>query len=248
MAAVRRCVIVLWAILALSVASCGGGGSDRASPRVLLVTAADVDYQADMVSKLQAFGVFQTVEGLDASTTGGTPTLSELLGYDAVMVVKDDSFLNRTDLGNVLADYVDQGRGVVLAHFVFEGSSHPAGRFETASYTAIDNGFAGSDDGPFGMSVVNSHPILQGVTSFDGGTASFRPEGASTVPGSTIVATWDDGASTPLIVTRTIGAARRCDLGFYPPTSDTGRTDFVQASSDSMLIVANALRWVAGDL
>lgn len=230
----------------LLVACGGGGGKGGEDPSVLLVVAMETEFQNDLISKLQAFNRFSAIDLFDATT--GSPTLQQLLDYDSVLVSKDIDFIDRVALGNALADYVDQGGGVVLAQFVFEGGAHPSGRFETAGYTIISNGFFTEGDGPFGYFVVNQHPILDNVTTFNGGTSSYRPAGAGIAPGSTLVATWNDPGSTPLVATRIIGTARRCDLGFFPVTSDSGRTDFVQANTDAMRIVANALRWVAGDL
>ena len=215
-------------------------------PRVLLVVSLLPAYTADLVEKLTATEAFDAVDVFEA--TAGAPTLASLEAHDSVLVVRDLAFSDRVGLGNVLADYLDAGGGIVLTYFAFAADTHPSGRFEADGYQVIDNGFAGGGDGPLGMTPLEDHPILQGVTSFDGGTSSYRPLGATVAAGATVVARWNDAAGTPLVATRTVGGRRRCDLGFFPPTSDTGRADFVQASTDAVRIVANALRWVAGDL
>jgi hypothetical protein len=83
---------------------------------------------------------------------------------------------------------------------------------------------------------------MQGVSSFDGGSFSARPQNTNISPGSTLVAEWSDGRL--LVVTKTIGGVQRADLGFYPPSSDV-RSDFWVSSTDGALLMANALTWVA---
>src|SRR5262249_22039984 len=49
----------------------------------------------------------------------GTPTLAQLQQYDAVLNFTNYPPTNPSALGNVLADYVDGGGGLVLATFSF---------------------------------------------------------------------------------------------------------------------------------
>ncbi len=246
---------VLLLLLALSATACGssnGTATPATPPSVLVVHAADpVSIVTDVSTKLAAFGVFTTVVEFDAIVA--TPDLATLQMYDAVMVMGDEDFFSSSALGDVLADYVDAGGGVVLTMFSVgpSGTNTPQGRFASANYFAMSGATGNLGDAYRSLVAVQAaHPILQGVSSFGGASNSFAPTGATPVAGATLIATWDDMVATPLIVTRQVGAvsARRADLGFYPPTQDTGRTDFIDPATDSMLIVANALRWVAGDL
>lgn len=231
--------------------SCGGGSpadplpSDR--PRVLLVHAIQPGYTTDVVGKLGAFGVFQAVDDFQADE--GTPSLARLQGYDAVLVMSDAGFEDATALGDVLADYLDAGGGIVVAMFgLNDDGLGVMGRFRTDDAFIIQPAGHVAGDGPFGLTVTAAaHPILGGVSAFGGGSGSIRPGGTALRAGATLVATWDDTPGTPLVATGEIGGQRRVDLGFFPPTSDVSG-GFVDASSDAMRIVANALRWVAGDL
>jgi hypothetical protein len=82
---------------------------------------------------------------------------------------------------------------------------------------------------------------MNGVTSFSGGTSSFRALTTALTPGSTLIAQWSDG--------KTLVAAganpRRIDLGFYPPSSSCV-SSFWDANTDGDLLMANALSTVAG--
>ncbi len=236
-------LLTSFTIIATGLPGCGGrGSSPQPLPlRVLVVHAVpNPAYETDIITKLVAFGIFATVDGFDAGSA--TPSLVTLQGYDVALVVKDSNFDDIPALGNVLADFVDGGGGVVVTHFTFEGGEL-TGRFLTDNYFAIDPGFDDSG-GPFGMTPLIPHPILTGVTTFSGGTSSYRPENATVAAGATVVAEWADGNNTPLIVVRVVNGHRRCDLGFYPPTDDTGRANFVDSTTDALRIVANALLWV----
>jgi hypothetical protein len=241
---------VLLAVLVACLAACGG--SDGGAPlRILVIGGVDPDVP-DVQAKLAAFGIFETVDGFDGQAV--TPSLAVLQDYDAVLVMSYAAFADPVAMGNALADYVDRGGGVVLTMFTLLSSFGLDGRFQSDNYFAIQetaNQVAG--DGPVGMIVHDAgHPILSGVSTFDGGTASFRPLSPGLHASAHVVAGWLDGVvtSTPLVVTRTAGtnAARRVDLGFYPATTDTGSSQYVDPASDALRIVANALRWAARDL
>jgi hypothetical protein len=216
---------------------------------VLIVHAVGDGYSSDVESKLAALGVFSSLGRFDASA--GTPTLSALQSFDAVLVISDDFFDDPAALGDVLADYVDGGGGVVLGLFTavsLPAGLAPTGRFQVDDYFVLSPGTNTSGDGPYGMVVLDGgHPVLGGVSTFDGGTGSYRPVGSTVSSAYDEIAKWADVPGTPLVATRSIGGTRRVDLSFYPVTSDVNGS-FVSAASDAMRIVANSLRWVAGDL
>jgi hypothetical protein len=228
----------------------GGGGGPPGPPSVLVVyTETLPGWAADVVAKLTAFGVFSSVDPFDGFPA--TPTLAQLQAYDAVLLLSTACFADPVALGNNLADYVDGGGGVVVSGYgwITPGCETPNGRFLADDYAVIPRGFLAQFDGPWPLVPVNAaHPILSGVVTFGSGTAAARPAGAVVPPGYDLVATFGDPTTTPLVATRLIGVVRRADLGFFPPTQDTGQAGFVDPTTDAMLVVANALRWVSGDL
>jgi len=58
-----------------------------------------------------AFGDLGTVTAYDAGY--GTPTLDELLDYDVVITWNNYGYADAYALGDVLADYVDEGGKVI---------------------------------------------------------------------------------------------------------------------------------------
>jgi hypothetical protein len=248
----RRLVLFALCIglLATGGGGCGGGGGgDEVHVAILFGgagAAAPLAREADVVAKLSALGVFDSLTSIDVGLS--TPVLDVLLDFDAVLVYSDAAFADPVALGDVLADYVDAGGRVVLAVFAFDAATFGVhGRFETDQYFAIPGSAGDTSGGSLTLGTVHDagHPIMAGVSSFGGGTDSFRPMTTSVDPAATRIADWSDG--TPLVAVRTIGGARRADLGFFPSSSDAEPT-FWDASTDGDLLMGNALLWVAGEI
>jgi len=91
----------------------------------------------------------------------------------------------------VLADYVDGGGGVVVAVFSFYNPTHSLGldgRISSANYLPFTQ--PGGQTGGNGLTMViddAQHPIMAGVTTFNGGTSSYS-HALAMQTGSTLVA------------------------------------------------------------
>jgi|GEM_PF-4326950 len=214
-------------------------------PRVLICGAEPSDNHAslaDIQEKLEATGQFSEVGVMNVNAWERTPTLAELQAYDAVMVYSN-SYYDEAAMGDVMADYVDGGGGVVCTMFEVGGTTQMEGRWATNGYYAISRGTVKSGTRTYlGTVLEPDHLIMQGVTSFNGGPESFRPATFGIAQGAVRIANWSDGR--PLVATKMIGNTRRADLGFYPVSSDV-ENRFWDASTDGALLMANALSWVA---
>ncbi len=220
----------------------------QSRPRTIAVLAAEnTDSRlADVLSKLVATGLFDSVDAINTHTS--TPTLAQLQNYRAVLMYSSTDMQDAVQSGNVLADYIDAGGGVVVAVFAQNsiGNRVPAGRFASANYYVIPPGDILVSGMGIGLGTVNfEHPIMQGFSEFSGGSLAYRPQSTSVVSGSTVIARWND--SRPLVVTREIGDIRRVDLGFWPVSSD-GLPGAWDATTDGDLLMANALLYVMGDI
>jgi hypothetical protein len=200
----------------------------------------------DVQNKLIATGAFNSVTTYNLYSTG-TPTLAYLQGFDAVLVYTDYGCQDPTTFGNNLAAYIDGGGGVV--NCVFSNASVLInGAFNTTAYQVIvpNNGQNSSPQLTLGTILDPCHAIIQGITSFDGGSSSYRSSSNTLAPGATFVANWSNG---DWLVAQKTGVgpmnARRADLNFYPPSS-TVRSDFWDAATQGGQLMANALLWVAG--
>jgi predicted ester cyclase len=163
----------------------------------------------------------------------GTPTLDQLENYDAVVTWSNYQPYDREALGNVLADYVDQGGGVVIGAFAFSGTSWwgIGGRIMDPSYTPLASQNSGNHFNWSTMEIVNpSHPIMNGVTT----ATDFYRDYTMLTNGSELVARWNDGEN--------FVAAKGNIVGVNSYFGDS-----YQYSGDVPAIVHNSLLFVAGE-
>jgi hypothetical protein len=227
-----------------------GGGVWRAfdlyGAATVAVLAAEqtAAWNADVVAKISGVG---SLAGVDLiSVTGGAaiPSLAQLCHYQSVLVFSDNDFTDPVATGNVLADYVDQGGGVVLQTFAFitNGSATYgiAGRISTNGYLPFT---ATSTAYPANLTMVKDlpqHPLLDGVNTFNGGSTSFQNSPMSTNTGAIQVAHWSNGQA--FAGGKVNGAGRSAGLNFFPPSSDAFPSSWVSAT-DGARLMANALLW-----
>jgi len=226
-------------------ATCGQAGL----PKVLLLHADFAGYVADVQSKLVATGAFSAVDLYDGGSN--TPTLAELNGYNAVLVYSNFGWANADLLGDNLAAYVDGGGGVVTAIFAASGANFGliGGAFSSTSdyQVIVPSSATGFSHAYLGMIHMPGHPLMSGVTSFDGGDGSYRSTSTTLAPGGYRVADWTDG--TMLITARDNAGAggnrKRVDLGMFPASSDVEPGFFWLSSTSGATIMKNALQYVA---
>jgi hypothetical protein len=211
--------------------------ADASAQRVALLAAEYTARALDVRAQLIRAGLTD-ITVIDA--TVGSPTAAELLQYDVVYTWSDLPYGNPTALGNALADYVDQGGGVVQGVFSFYTT--PGGRWSTGMYAPFSTGF--SREG-FSLTLVPvvAHPILNGVTSFDGGFSSYHHSGISAQGCATVIANWSNGQ--PLVaVRRGPNGGRIVGLNMYAPSANA-YPYFWNILTDGHILMANALKWAA---
>lgn len=215
---------------------CAGGA------HVAVFGAAQLSYNTDVQSKILGVGTIAQVDAFLVSGGNPVPTLAALRKYKSVLVYSDASFNNSTNLGNVLADYVDQGGGVVIATFSFysSGGLGIQGRLATGGYLPFTSAGQSSASGLTMVKDLPTHPILDGVASFNGGNSSYHNSSITTANGAALVAHWSNGQ--PLVGAREAGPGRVVGLNFYPPSNAALGGGWL-ASSDGGRLMANALLW-----
>ncbi|MEN8008585.1 MAG: choice-of-anchor D domain-containing protein, partial [Candidatus Krumholzibacteriota bacterium] len=141
---------------------------------------------SEIQAELLAFSDITVVDFFDANN--GTPTLADLEPYHVVIISNGNPFQDPVLLGNVLADYVDLGGGVVQTIASFVNGFHLAGRFMDEGYSPFDLGI-----GPIGSGTLAafdaSHPIMDGVATVTADLLATAPLAA----GAQWVADWDMG-------------------------------------------------------
>ena len=144
-------------------------------------------------------------------------------------------------MGNTLADYLDQGGGVVPQTFGFYSGSTLGlqGRI-TNSYLPFTGGSQANPGTETLVADVPAHPLLNGVNTFNGGSSSFMNSPITMANGATLVGHWSNGQ--PLIGALNDGAGRVAGLNFFPPSNDV-RSDFWVSTTDGARLMLNALLW-----
>jgi hypothetical protein len=134
----------------------------------VLMAASDVEgFQINIINGLLGFSDFDSVDWWNMSTLG-TPSLSDIEGYDCVVTWSDDSWPDATAWGNTLADYVDGGGTVVLAVFSFQQGIDIQGRIITSGYSPMltnDSDHYSNDTIDLANPDEPGHPFLDGLTS-----------------------------------------------------------------------------------
>ena len=208
----------------------------------VLAAEGTASWNADVISKITSTGSIPRVDLIPVTAGNPVPTPAQLSSYPAVLVYSDNGFNDPIALGNVLANYVDQGGGVVLNALVFAAGANYGiqGRLNTGGYLPFTTGSTAAP-GDFALAAdLPLHPILDGVSSFDGGTFSFQNSPIDIATGATLVAHWSN--DQPLAGAMGITQGRVAGLNFFPPSSDA-RSDFWLASTDGGRLMANALLW-----
>ena len=238
-------------------------------PSVAIVAAATnsnimSERFTDLRDVLVADGRFSGVDIISTTRFGtGTPALEDLLQYDAIIHWTNDSNDDAVALGNVFANYVDTGRGLVQAVFA-NTSSNPdrflQGRWLTGGYNIIppNGGFtqgitasgAATETAVMDTPLEPNHPIFDGVGevrlstgrfSTGGLWGAYRPTTTLLEPGSRKLALWEDG-KTAVAVSEVF--PQRVELGLHP-VSDRVVDGYYDITSDTPILIANSLLYAA---
>ena len=225
--------------------------------KVLIVSPTDPtqDFVVfDVQSMLQGSGI-TTVDVFDASQK--TPALTDLTKYDAVLLFSQAMYAWKDPVGagNVMADYVDQGGGVVYFSYLASVSgttSQLQGRYAT-SYTMLapvpESGVATTDvnsTAMLGTVAEPTSPIMKGVKTFAcsqfQGPCHYLPSAKQN--GAVVTASWDmHGGSAPLVLHNASNSVVEFNLFVANDNDFLGEWD---AFSDGATMIANALGFVVG--
>ncbi|MFM7200230.1 MAG: putative metal-binding motif-containing protein [Myxococcota bacterium] len=169
--------------------NCNGGIDDSSSCKIsaLLWGTGGASGITSIASYLMATGKFTKVD----TSTATNNTLSTLVNYDAVLFYTNGSSGSDSTNGNVLADYADTGRRLVVCTFSWanQGNNTLSGRlitgqlspFVLTATTLYKDATISNKD--------SSSAFVSGVNSI---TGMYR-DAVTLVSGATSYATWSDG-------------------------------------------------------
>jgi len=202
-------------------------------------------YQTPMLNSIRdGLPAFQ-FSYFDVSSSNGMPTLQQLLNFNATICTFGwAAIYSANSLGTLLYQYVSAGGNLIIMmeNFGTNTGLQPltiGSTFPSSYYAILPSANFRSSGTQFMIPLDTTHPILSGVSTYNGGPCSDRAGAWSS--NAHQVASWGDGL--PMIGTITIGNTRRVDISFFPipnppyscgwPTSTTGFT-----------ILSNSLFWV----
>lgn len=175
-------------------------------------------------------------------------TLADLAPYDAVLTTGNAAFSDPTNLGNVLAQFADSGRGVVLTTFDYFSLG---GSIMTASYSPVtllsSNYYNHNSSGAtLGTIYDPSNPIFAGVNTSQVISQYNLDVGLN--PGATLVADYATDLTIPPVFGQTRHAVAYTPLAnssvvFLNLFPGTGITQNLGFDSDDELMIANALKF-----
>ncbi len=165
-----------------------------------------------------ATGLVTNDELVERDVCGTPPTLAQLSELGSVLVWSNFPFGQRDALGDVLADYVDQGGGVVLATYAFSQPWAVGGRIATANYTP----FLVSDNRRDTANMLDlaasntAHPIMAGVPAgpYFENQNYVNPD---LTPGASLIAVDTQGNRVVAVKGRIVG------ISIFPGFGDMGR-------------------------
>lgn len=162
----------------------------------------------DVQSKLQLGGLVN-VEVFNVRMQ--TPSPEYLRKFNAVLFFSYHGF-DQVSLGNLLADFVEMGGGVVFCAYGNCGRGNRLdGRWAAKKYDPLILG--NTSRSPYltlGKVMDARHPILDGVTTFEGGEQSSHGDGPAH-QNATVIAEWSNGR--PLAVELRIRNSKNSNSG-----------------------------------
>lgn len=209
-------------------------------PSVAILAADGLARANDVRCKLEKTAMFSRVDTIDVAST--TPSVASLLDYNAVLTWSNGTYADASSLGTVLADYVDQNRGVV--HSTVNPASAAGGvlggRWASGGYKPFTDAPVADPSRQTLVPSAPGHVVLSGVATFDGGSSSYHASPIVVDAAPTVVATWSTDGQ-PLVATGKMSTGGRVvGLNVYPPSSDAAAGSWERAT-DGARLLANTL-------
>ena len=197
---------------------------------VAILIADDVAEAQEVVDYLLASGHVLSVDVI--SIHNSTPTLPDIEGYDAVICWTNLVPLDPAALGDLLADYIDLGKGVIVCEGAFTVNWGLQGRFmaEYSPFTVSGDGFVQVSLGTYDP----AHPLMTDVSAvtdyfvFDVGLTAY----------ANCVAWWNNDWP---FVAYNIANNKAVGINACPGASASWTGDLMQVILNSVLFVTRGI-------
>ncbi|MGQ9583756.1 MAG: hypothetical protein ACUVV6_09660, partial [Thermoplasmatota archaeon] len=217
--------------------------------KILMIYASGYsDAVSNAVNQIKKFSSdFTAVDTWNAQSS--TPTWDDIKDYWSILVwnhaYNGYRFADKTTLGNLLADYVDAGGGVVCLPYLFASgwNGDLLGRFDTEGYYVIGskaNSMSGTSSMTIGSIKIPNHPIMYNVTSITFSGIQWLVSNAVNPPGE-VVFTWSLGNYVGAAV-KNINGVDRVDIQMMPYSDACSFPTYSQGySGDGDKLIRNSL-------
>jgi subtilisin family serine protease len=167
-------------------------------------------------------------------------SLADLVGYDVVLTTNNTQWLSSGNIspvviGNLLADYIDQGGKVIVNQFAYSFDAwRMEGRFITEQYGPFMPSTTEINTTVSMIVVAPDHPVMEGVSTLQ---YSGFVQNVSLAPGATLLANWTQGGLFLAVNENVVG------LNMLPSLGNGGPLQWV---GDLPTLYHNAIRWFSG--
>ncbi len=130
-------------------------------------------------------GEIESAVFIDAQNS--TPTLQDLEVYDAIITWTNYQYQDAAGIGDVLADYVELGKGVIVLEFAYYNGWAMQGRFmsDYSPYSQASTGYLDVTLGEYDA----GHPIMENVSA----VGDYYVHDVGTFDYTEVVASWNNG-------------------------------------------------------
>lgn len=159
--------------------------------------------------------------------------LSQLQGYDVVIVTSNSQFTDNQNIGNVVADFADAGGGVILTEFCFQPITELAGRIMQSDYSpfSYSNVMVSNNlTSTLGTVYVPDSELFTGVSLAQVQTVWQSDPGLN--DGAVLVADWASGRKA--IAYRDLAENRIISLNLFPDVYYTTNTNTQKLISNAV--------------
>lgn len=179
--------------------------------------------------------------GLADCCAASTCTAAELLDQDVIVVYSDQAFVDPSGLGDMLADFVDQGGAVIIAtNALAQGTEGLGGRFMNEDYSPLKSASATSAGAASALGVYSAtHPLMSGVSS---ASALSHLDVFTTGGDVEVVAAWGSGEEFVAVKRQEPAPIAGRVVAVNAPLEDG------QWSGDVDEIVTNAIQWLSDNM
>ncbi|KAF2068908.1 hypothetical protein CYY_009769 [Polysphondylium violaceum] len=201
-----------------------------------------IDVKDKILANINQKNNINTTVCIDHFNLYGFKNLPDIFKYDSILFFSYCGFRQKS-IGSILASYVDQGGGVVIAAYANCGKGNRLeGRWLEENYSPFSDGATQRVSFlKMGKRLVPNHPILQNINNLSGGAQSSHSD-ARVSPDAVVISEWDNGR--PLISELMTKTSPVIGLNFYPPSDEFDRSSW-DASTDGYQLIFNSLHYVS---